>query len=117
RRVQVVGWATAPVGPRGQNRLSRGCPRGCTCDGDFAHPTTEGVDARLRGHDEEDQPPSAKNFSRVNGSGCFAGSRGSTPEKREASKCHWRRGGRPQARLRVYEASQRTGSFSTSIIW
>ena len=60
---------------------------------------------------------SAKNFSSVNGSGVFAGSRGSTPAKRDASKCQARRGGRPQARLRVYDASQRTGSFSMSIIW
>src|ERR1051326_2873362 len=34
-----VGWATAPVRPRGQNRLSRGCPRGWASPRDFAHPT------------------------------------------------------------------------------
>ena len=45
--------------------------------------------------------PSARYFSSVNGSGLRAGSRGSTPAKRDASKCHCRRGGRPQARLRV----------------
>src|ERR1051325_1561416 len=35
----AVGWATAPACPRGQNRLSRGCPRGSDVQGDFAHPT------------------------------------------------------------------------------
>src|SRR5215831_12354009 len=49
----------------------------------------------------ETHVPSARNFSSVNGSGLRAGSRGATPANGDASKCHWRRGGRPQARLRV----------------
>ena len=39
RSDRVVGWATAPERPRGQNRLARGCPRGQASQCDFAHPT------------------------------------------------------------------------------